>query len=127
MIQNVRGSRAASGSSDASSDAGRAKASAPHDAFSARPLLGLTRSCWAFARRRDVFERGEMLVDVGLSVLNRNRPLLIPPVRLCHHAAVHHAEPVVTPQVDVNRFPIAVIANLLGIEHESAIGSGLAM
>src|SRR5579864_2592252 len=33
-------------------------------------------------RRRYVFKRGQMLVDVGLGMLNGNGPLLIPPVGL---------------------------------------------
>ena len=69
----------------------------------------------------DIVERGEVLVDVGFGVLNGNRPLLVPPVRLRHHAAIDHAEPVVPPQIDVDGQPVAVVANLLRVEHESAI------
>ncbi len=39
-------------------------------------LLGLSQS------RRDFVEHSEMLVDVGLGVLHRDRPLLVPPIRL---------------------------------------------
>ena len=50
--------------------------------------------------RGNIFERGKMLINVGFSVLYGDRPLLIPPVGLCHDAAVDHAKPVVSPQVD---------------------------
>ena len=66
-----------------------------------------------------------MLIDVGVGVLDGDGPLLIPPVRLGHHAAVDHAEPVVTPEVDIDRGPVAVVANFLRIKHERAVGSGL--
>src|SRR5580704_7217946 len=44
-------------------------------------------------------------------------------MRLRHHSTVHHAEPVVAPEIRVDRNPIAVIANLLRIEHERAIST----
>ncbi len=58
-------------------------------------------------------------------MLHGNRPLLIPPVGLRHHAAVDHGEPIVTPEVDVDRGPVAVVANLFGIEHQRTVGSGV--
>src|SRR5512143_2658874 len=72
----------------------------------------------------DVCEGGEMLVDISLGMLHRDRTLLIPPVRLRHHAAVDHAEPIMTPEIHVNRFPIAIGANLLGIKHQSSVDAG---
>src|SRR5579863_7807518 len=87
---------------------------------------------WRFAfllrlRKRccDVVERGEVLVDIGLGVLDRNRPLLIPPVGLRHHAAVDHGKPIVPPQVDVDGGPVAIVADFFGIKHQGAVGSGL--
>ena len=65
-----------------------------------------------------------MLVDVRFRVLHRNRPLLIPPVRLRKHAAIHHCEPIVTPQVHIYLRPVAVVLDLLRIEHQRAIHSG---
>src|SRR4029079_5851099 len=61
----------------------------------------------------NILESREMLVDIGFRVLYRNCPLLIPPVRLSHDAAINHAEPVVSPEIDINRQPISVVANLL--------------
>src|SRR5260370_27554709 len=66
-----------------------------------------------------------MLVDVGFGVLNRDGPLFIPPVGLSHYAAVDHGEPVVPPEVDVDGGPVAVVANFLRIEHQSAVRAGL--
>jgi len=61
-------------------------------------------------RISDVGKGGKVLVDIGLSMLNRNGPLFVPPVGLTHHATIHHAEPVVPPEVNVNRQPVAVVA-----------------
>src|SRR5215469_12305787 len=47
--------------------------------------------------RRHVAKRCDMLVYVGFRMLDRDGPLLIPPVRLSHYAAVDHAKPVVPP------------------------------
>src|ERR1700686_1518933 len=85
------------------------------DAF----LLGFGERCG------DIVESGQMLVDVSLGVLNRNRPLLVPPVGLRHYTAVDHGEPVMTPEIDIDRGPIAVVANFFGIKHQRAVGSGL--
>src|SRR4029077_1757351 len=63
----------------------------------------------------------QVLVDISLGMLHGNRPLLIPPVRLAHHAAIHHAKPVMTPQVDVDRKPVAVVTNLPRIQHQRTI------
>src|SRR5258708_10684087 len=62
-----------------------------------------------------------MLVEVGVGVLDGNGPLFVPRIGLRHHAAVHHGAPVVTPQVDVDGGPVAVIANFFGIKHERAV------
>src|ERR1039458_7581134 len=94
------------------------------------PYAILVRDCnWGGAlllrfreRGSDVVERREMMVDVGLGVLDRNRPLLVPPVGLSHHAAIDHAEPVVSPQVDVDCIPVAVVANFFLVEHQRAVG-----
>src|SRR5262249_38286780 len=64
-----------------------------------------------------------MLVDVCLSVLNGNGPLLIPPIWLSKHAAIHHCEPIVAPKIDVNFGPVAVVLDLLRIEHQRAVNS----
>src|ERR1035438_2820258 len=66
-----------------------------------------------------------MLIDVRVGVLDGDGPLLIPPVRLGHYATVDHAEPVVTPEIDIDRGPIAVVANLFRIKHERAVGTSL--
>src|SRR5579863_967627 len=52
--------------------------------------------------RRNLLEHRQVLINVGIHVLHRNRPLLVPPVGLRQHAAVHHGEPVVPPQIDVD-------------------------
>src|SRR5579872_158799 len=85
-----------------------------------RALLLRLRQRWG-----DVRKGRQMLVYVGLGVLHADGPLLIPPVRLRHHSAVDHAEPVMPPQVNINSRPIAVIADLLRIEHQHAIGARL--
>src|SRR5580698_1572089 len=64
-----------------------------------------------------------MFIDISVGMLDRDRPLLIPPVRLRHHATVHHGEPIVTPEVDVDGCPIAIVADLFGIQHESSVGA----
>src|SRR6185369_6641272 len=71
-----------------------------------------------------IFERRQVLVDIGLGVLDGDGPLFVPPVRLRHYPAVDHGEPVVPPQIDVDSFPVAVVANLFGIEHQRAVGPG---
>src|SRR5690242_13966787 len=76
-------------------------------------------------RGRDVSERRQMLINVGFGVLHADGPLLVPPVRLRHHSAIDHAEPVMPPQVNVYGGPIAVIADLLRIEHQHAVGARL--
>src|SRR5712692_5609893 len=72
-------------------------------------------------RRRDLFERREMLVDVGFGVLNGDGPLFIPPIELSQHAAIDHGEPVVAPEIDVDLGPVAVVANFLRIEHQGTV------
>src|ERR1035438_2806177 len=62
-----------------------------------------------------------MLVDVGLRMLHRNRPLLVPPIGLAHHATVHHAEPVMPPQIDIDSQPVTIVANLFWIQHQYAV------
>src|SRR4029077_19203107 len=74
--------------------------------------------------RRHILERCQMRVDICFRVLNRNRPLFVPPIRLGHHTAVDHCEPVVAPQIDVDGCPIAVVANLPRIEHQSPVRAG---
>src|SRR5690349_18579920 len=74
-------------------------------------------------RRRQVFERRNVLVNVGLGVLHRHCPLFIPPVGLRHHAAVHHSEPVVTPQLGIHFQPVAVVAYLPRRKHQRPVGS----
>ena len=46
---------------------------------------------------RNIFERGDVLINVRFRVLYGDRPLLIPPIRLRHHATVDHGKPVVAP------------------------------
>src|ERR1700738_3385223 len=75
-------------------------------------------------KRCDVFKRRQVLIDVRFSVLHRNRPLLVPPIGLCQHTTIYHGEPVVPPQIDIDRRPVAVIANLLGVQHQRSIYSG---
>src|SRR5262245_10815853 len=65
-----------------------------------------------------------MLLDVRLSVLHGYGPLLVPPIRLRKYAAVHHREPIMAPEIDVDFGPVAIVLDLLRIEHERAIGAG---
>src|ERR1700733_11996547 len=74
--------------------------------------------------RGDFFENGEMLRDVGFGVLHRDGPLLVPPIGLSEHAAIHHREPIVAPEIDVDGGPVAIILDFLWIEHEGAVDSG---
>ena len=75
------------------------------------PLLGFgQRGC-------EIFERGEVLLNILFGVLHRDRPLLVLPVRLRHHTAVHHAKPVVAPEILVDCDPIAVISDFFRKEH----------
>src|SRR5271168_5020979 len=67
------------------------------------------------------FEHFQMLVDVHFGVLYGNGPLLVPPIRLSENAAVNHRKPVLAPEIDVDGGPVAVIANLLWIKHQSAV------
>src|SRR5579884_3972490 len=53
----------------------------------------------------------QVLVDVLVSVLHRDGPLLVPPVRLREDAAVGHGKPVVGPDVLVDVVPVAIIAD----------------
>src|SRR5579863_3328588 len=75
-------------------------------------LLGFGERCG------NVVESSQMLFNVGIGVLHRDRPLLIPPVGLRHHAAVDHAEPVMPPEININGLPVAIIHDLFGIEHQ---------
>src|SRR5271167_4620118 len=75
-------------------------------------------------RGGQVCKRGEMLVDVRFGVLHRDGPLFVPPIGLGEHAAVDHAEPKVAPEIDVDGGPVAVIADLVGVKHQSAVDSG---
>src|SRR5271156_3759602 len=86
--------------------------------YSSQPLL-LRRG----QRPSNVGKRRQVPVYVRLGVLHGNRPLLVPPVRLRHHATIHHAEPVVPPQVNVNWQPVAVVTNLLRIQHQRSVCS----
>src|SRR5215471_5031122 len=76
-------------------------------------------------RSSNVVECGDMLFDIGVGVLDRDRPLLIPPVRLRHHAAVHHPKPVMTPQIDIDHRPVSIIHDFLRIEHERTVSASL--
>src|SRR5205823_9084408 len=75
-------------------------------------------------RRRDFFKNGEVLVNVGFRVLNGDGPLLVPPIGLREYAAIDHGEPVVPPEIDVDLGPVAVVLNLLRIEHQGAVDAG---
>src|SRR5579872_2479394 len=74
------------------------------------PLLRV-RQCRSHFR-----EHLQMTVDICLGVRHRQRPLLVPPVRLCHHAPVGHGEPVVRPEIFIHVIPVAIIAHSLRIE-----------
>src|ERR1700733_9400195 len=78
-------------------------------------LLGL-RYGW-----REVFEGGEMTIDVVHGVCDGERPLLVPPVGLRHNSAIDHAEPVEAPEVGVDGEPLTVVANLLRIEEQRSV------
>src|SRR5450755_727046 len=64
-----------------------------------------------------------MLVNVRLGMLHGDGPLLVPPVGHCQNATIDHAEPELTPQVNVNFHPIAIVVNFFGIKHERAVHS----
>src|SRR5271154_320397 len=72
-------------------------------------------------RGGQVCKRGEMLVDVRFGVLHRDGPLLVPPIGLGEDAAVNHAEPKVAPEIDVDGGPVAVVADFVGVKHQSAV------
>ena len=74
--------------------------------------------------RRDLFEYRKVLIDIRFAVLHGNGPLLVPPIRLSQHAAIHHGEPIVAPEVDIDLGPIAIIFDFLRIQHERAVDSG---
>src|SRR5437667_6072645 len=65
-----------------------------------------------------------MPVDIRIRMLDRDSPLLVPPIRLPEHLAIDHAEPVLAPEIDVDFGPVAVVANLLRIEHQRAVDTG---
>src|ERR1700722_8182359 len=75
-------------------------------------------------RGGDFFKHREVLVDVGFGVLYRDGPLLVPPVRLCEHAAIHHRKPIMAPQIDIDGGPVTVIANFLRVQHQRTVYSG---
>ena len=75
---------------------------------------------------RYFFERREMLINVRFCVLHRDRPLFIPPIGLRENAAVHHAEPIVPPQIDVNLGPVAIVADLFGYSIRAPLTPALA-
>src|SRR6266853_4737941 len=123
------------GASCASSADGAAVASFANGVFSywterCRLVSGRAHKCRAafllgFCKRgRDFLENRKMLLNVRFRVLNGDGPLLIPPIRLCQHAAINHAEPVVAPEIDIDFGPVAVVQNFLGIKHQRAIDSG---
>src|SRR5215467_4859103 len=65
-----------------------------------------------------------MPVDIRLGVLHGNGPLLVPPIWLREDTAIDHSKPVVAPKIDIDFGPIAIVANLLRIEHQRAIDPG---
>src|SRR6266478_9020706 len=75
-------------------------------------------------RGGDFFKHGKMLVDVRAGMLNGDGPLLVPPIGLRENATVDHGEPVVTPEIDVDLGPVAIVLNLLRIEHQRAVDAG---
>src|SRR5438270_2583815 len=117
------------GCSHMSTDTARRAGESARPTFAKRLMCDRDRSGAFLLRLRqgscDVRKRRQVLVDIRFRVLHGNRPLLVPPVRLRHHATVDHAEPVVTPEINVDRFPVAIIANLLRIEHQRSVGSSL--
>src|SRR3954463_11353180 len=71
---------------------------------------------------RDLRKGLDVAIDVCLRVRDRDRPLLVPVMRLRHHSAIHHGEPIMAPQVDVYGRPVAMVLNFLGIEHHRTVG-----
>src|SRR5579863_7380449 len=90
----------------------------PGHYFRSALLLGLGE------RRRHIFKSRQVFVDIGFCMLHRDGPLLVPPIRLRHNTTVDHGEPIVPPQVGIDRNPVAVVTNLLRKQHQSAIGTG---
>src|SRR3977135_2122017 len=75
-------------------------------------------------RGRYFLKHCKVLVDIRFGMLHGDRPLFVPPIRLREHAAIDHREPVVAPEIDIDLGPVAVVLNLLGIEHQRAVDSG---
>src|SRR5467141_1042730 len=88
------------------------------DKYQASLLLRLRK------RRRDFFKNCEVFVNVGFRVLNGDGPLLVPPIGLREDATIDHGEPIVAPEIDVDLGPVAVVLNLLRIEHQRAVYAG---
>src|SRR5216684_4036293 len=72
-------------------------------------------------RRCNFLKHSEVLVNVGCGMLNGDGPLFIPPIGLCEHAAIDHAEPVVAPEIDIDLGPVTVVLDFLRIKHQRAI------
>src|SRR5262249_58333358 len=85
------------------------------DGCGAALLLGLRQS------RSDLVKHGQVLADISLRVLHGNGPLLVPPVGLSEHAAVDHRKPILSPQINIDGSPVAIVADFLGIEHQRAV------
>src|SRR5580692_4221874 len=109
----------------------RAAKTAPCATASLPALLGLVAggTCYGGAalllgfgqRGSDFFKHGKVFVDVRFRVLDRDGPLLVPPIWLCEDAAIDHGEPIVAPEVDVDGGPVAIVLDFLGIEHQRAV------
>src|ERR1700690_2648737 len=69
-------------------------------------LSNCERGC-NFGKRRQV------LFDIRVSVGDGDGPLLVPPIRLCKHAAIDHREPVMPPEFAVHSKPVPIIVNRL--------------
>src|ERR1700751_1020229 len=91
----------------------------------ARPTCSVRGQSWFFPGtfllcfregRGDVIKRSDMLIDIRFRVLHRHRPLLVLPIRLRHYSTIHHAEPVVAPQIQIDPEPIAIVLDLLRAE-----------
>src|SRR6266581_1930973 len=88
------------------------------DKSEASLFLGLSKG------RCDFFEYREVFVDIRLGMLHGDGPLLVPPIGLRQHSSIDHAKPVVAPEIDVDLGPVAVVLNLLRIEHQDAVDAG---
>jgi len=68
-----------------------------------------------------------MLIDVGFGVAGRKMVHCSPTSKAGHHAAVFHGEPVVAPEIDIDRGSSRDSCEFLGYNIKSAFAPACAM